>query len=166
MEQNNKKIYYSHFCFEKESKFGTVEGMVCNLKSSTYHKEDGQEFKKLNFALACNRIDNKVKYILDIDPAISNQNPDTVFVSCVAFGATAERLEKFLNDKDRVLATGKLSYFEGTSGNIINLNVKDVFLIKKNGESKSSSYTKPEIGESYSSIDTMVDVDDDDDIPF
>lgn len=161
MEEMNKRKLYSYFSFDKESKFGSVEGMVCSLKSSTYSKE-GKEFKKLNFALICNNIDKKVKYILDVEPTVSTRNPDAMFISCVAFGDSAERLEKFLHDNARVIVTGKLSSFEGTSGNKVNLKVQDIFLVKRHGEAKNNySQSIPE------SVNPVIhDDEDDDDIPF
>ena len=160
MQDMNKRKLYSYFAFDKESKVGSVEGMVCGLKSSTYSK-DGKDFKKLNFALICNNIDKKVKYILDIEPTVSNRNPDAMFVSCVVFGDSADRLEKFLHDNDRIIATGKLSAFEGATGNKVNLKVQDIFLIKKHGEAKMGSASMQE------SVNPMpTDEDDDEDIPF
>ena len=159
MPDVNKKKLYSHFAFDKESKVGSVEGMVCGLKSSIYSK-DGKEFKKLNFALICNNIDKKAEYILGVKPAVSEINPQALFINCVVFGETAERLEKFLHDNDRVVATGKLSSFEGASGNKLNLKVIDVFLVRKHGEPKATSNITQE------SENLVIEDEDDDEIPF
>ena len=161
MEDMNKRKLYSKFSFDKESKFGLVEGVVCSLKSSTYSK-DGKEFKKLTFALICNNIDKKVKYILDVDPAVSDRNPSAMFISCVAFGDSAERFEKFLHDKAVVEVTGKLSSFESNAGNKINLKVQDIFLEKRHGEAKNN-YSQPLQQSVNPDFD---DEDDDEDIPF
>ena len=161
MEGMNKRKLYSNFSFDKESKFGYVEGVVCSLKGSTYSK-DGKEFKKLTFALICNNIDKKVKYILDVEPAVSTRNPDAMFISCVSFGDSAERLEKFLHDNAVVGVTGKLSSFESNAGNKVNLRIQDVFLVKRHGEPKNS-YSQP-IQESVNV--NVNDDEDDDEIPF
>lgn len=162
MSQNNGRKYYSYFCFDKQSKFGSVKGKIFNLKSSTYDK-DGQQHKKLNFALACNNIDKKAHYILGVEPAVSNRNPETIFVDCVAFGTNAERLEKFLQQNDEVFATGTLSSYEGTTGNRVNLRVQDAVLWKRYGEVNATSHAEQQ---TTHELPSNTDVDDDDEIPF
>lgn len=160
MNQNNKGKFYSYFCFDKQSKFGSIRGRIFSIKSSTYIK-DGQEFKRLNFALAGNNIDKKVKYILDVEPTVSDRNPDTIFVDCVVFGTNAERLEKFLHDSDEIVATGFLSSYEGKSGNRVNLKIQDVSLIKRYGQVETSPQNVQQ-----PAFEPSIDEDDDDEIPF
>lgn len=162
MSNNGQRKYFpSYFCFDKESKFGTVEGRVFSLKSSTYNHE-GKEFKKLNFVLASNNIEKSVKYILDVEPSVSERNPETIFVNCVAFGPTAERLEKFLHDGDVAIATGKLSSFEGKSGNRINLKVQNATVrISKNTVPQSSTMNSS----AFTDVSSL-DIEDDEEIPF
>lgn len=162
MNQNNRK-FYSFFCFDKQSKFGSVKGKIFNLKTSTYSREDGQEFKRLNFALACNNIDKKAEYILDVKPTVSEKNPETIFIDCVAFGANADRLEKFLHQSDEIFATGTLSSFEGKSGNRLNLKIQDAVLWKRYGETNNTVQTEQQPAFEPSS---SIDIEDDDEIPF
>lgn len=161
MSQNNRK-FYSFFCFDKESRFGGVKGKVFNLKTSTYNKEDGQSFKRLNFALACNNIDKKAEYILGVKPTVSEKNPETIFIDCVAFGTHAERLEKFLHQSDEIFAMGTLSSYEGKSGIRLNLKIQDAVLWKRYGEVDKTNYSEQQPAfEPSDSIDI-----DDDEIPF
>lgn len=159
MSQNTKPKYYSYFCFDKKSKFGSLKGKIFNLKTSTFKKE-GEDCPKLNFALACNNIDKKAKYILDVDLAVNARNPETTFVDCVAFGDDAVRLGKFLHQNDEIFATGSLSSYEGKSGNKANLIIKDAVLYKRYGETA----TPPQVESQNTSFDTQDD--DDDEIPF
>lgn len=157
--ENNKPKYYSYFCFDKKSKFGSVKGKIFNLKTSTFEK-DGQTYDKLNFALACNNIDKKAKYILDVDLAVNTRNPETTFVDCVAFGDDATRMAKYLHQNDEILATGTLSHSERKSGIKASLVIKDALLIKKYGENPNKHIEESQV----SSND--IDDDDDDEIPF
>ena len=157
MSTDNKPKYYSYFCFDKKSKFGSVKGKIFNLKMSSFQK-DGKECAKLNFALACNNIDKKAKYILDVDLAINTRNPETTFVDCVAFGDDATRMAKYLHQNDEILATGTLSHHERKSGIKANLVIKDALLIKKYGEPANQVSQNTD---SYDDVDV-----DDDEIPF
>lgn len=159
--QNKRKYFPSYFCFDKESKFGTVEGRVFSLKSSTYTHE-GKEYKRLNFVLASNNIENNIKYILDVEPSVSERNPETIFINCVVFGTSAERLEKFLHDGDVAIATGKISSFEGKSGNRINLKVQNATI--KTSKNKGTQFS--EIHTPNVDVNNLMDDDDEDEIPF
>lgn len=165
MDTNDKK-FYSFFCFDKQSRFGSLKGRVISLKSST-HNKDGQEFKRLNFALACSNIDKKVKYILEVEPLASQKNPETIFVDCVAFGVTANRLEKFLSPNDEIFATGQLSSFEGKNGNRLNLRIQDAVLWKKYGKIHSDySDSRIDLNKNSDYKELYDSNDIDDEIPF
>lgn len=165
MNTNNERKFYSYFCFDKQSKFGSVKGKLFNLKSSTYKDKDGKDAKRINFALACNNIDKKAEYILGVEPTVSNKNPETIFIDCVAFGNNAERLEKFLQQNDEVFVTGALSSYEGKTGNRLNLRVQDAVLWKRYGEINTNNQIQEQAPSNYESANN-VDIDDDDEIPF
>ena len=162
MNQAKDKKFYSYFCFDKQSKYGSVRGKIFSLKTSTYTDKDGKEAKRLNFALACNNIDKKAKYVLDVEPVVSNKNPETIFIDCVAFWANAERLEKFLQQKDDVLLTGFLSHYEGNSGIRLNLRIQDALVIKRFGEVNRVQDAMQPATEPFDNSE----VEDDDEIPF
>ena len=162
MSQNvrkNSDDFYTYFSFDKNSKHGSIRGRIYSLQPSTYNK-DGNELKMLRFTLIASKIDNKVKYILDVEPTVSDRNPDIIYINCTAFGTTAERLEKFLQEKDEIFATGYLSSYEGKSGNRVNFRIQDVSLVKRHGQitSRNSEDYHPQ------TVDTSID--DDDEIPF
>ena len=72
-----------------------------------YNNETGMAVAR--FTLAVNRLKTR-----------NNQDPGADFISCVAFGKTAENLEKYI-DKGRLLAvTGRLQTgsYEGNNGKV------------------------------------------------
>ena len=160
MTNNNQKKNFSWFSFHKESKFGVVEGTVFNMKEDTYMK-NGVPSKKLTFSLACSNIHNKVKYILDAEPAINEKNPETTFINCAVFGTNVERFQQFMHDKDRVEVTGILSCYAGNKGNRLNLLVSEA-RVRYYASNKNQALDEPATFSEENQYSEMID----DEIPF
>lgn len=156
-----KKIY--SYCSIGNKNYGTIEGIVLSMKVRNYIKEDGSPGEMLTFGLSCRNVDEKIKSALSVYPARSSVNSEISFISCTVFGKKAERMRKFVHEKDLVVLSGQFSVYadKSNSNPRVTLLVNDAKVTRYNegqlSKDNSNEYSYCSIGDgNYGSIEGVV----------
>ena len=111
------------------------------------------------------------KFTLAVDRNRKAKNDDTAadFISCVAFGKTAEVMEKYVRKGTKIAITGRIQTGNYTNKDGNKVYTTDVIVEELEfAESKSNSTSAPATNTNYNAVDGFMQIPDgiDEELPF
>ena len=119
-----KKLYSYCHIGPKDEISGTIEGIVLPMKVETYIKKDKTPGQRMNFAISCRNVSDKIKAGLGVTPAVSKMNPETCFINCTVFGKNIDMIKQFVHEQDVVIASGVFSVYPTGNGDEHRINLR------------------------------------------